>query len=939
MRSSFALSSSILVLAALPQPAFAQDVSSPAGASADAPQDIVITGSRIRQDGFSAPVPVTVLGEADIEAQKSPNIQDIVLTLPAISAAGSSTPQSAIGNFSAGTFGISSVNLRGLGVLRTLTLLDGRRTVASTYTGTVDANTFPQGLIKRVDVVTGGASAQYGSDAVGGVINYILQDKFKGLKLEAASGISTYGDGFNYNFEATGGFSLLDDRLHVEFNAEYFKQEMIGAPFNRGWNDTGYQLMNNPDWTATNGLPRRIVGSGIGLALMTEGGLITSGALRGTYFLPNGATGQLTYGAVSGPWMVGGDWQTTNDGASGGVSLIPQEKRIGVFNRISFDVTPDISIYGQFSWNRWAGTAVGGYSLATYGTGYAIQRDNAYLIQNYPDVVAAMNSAGLSSISVGTYGNTLNGIDNSREVFRYTAGSKGKFTFLDRPWSFDAYLHHGVTKTHEQLYNVAQLSRRALALDAVYAPDGSIVCRSSLTNPTNGCQPLNFLGGATPSDASLDYVFGEQPTREQTIQLTVAALDFSGELFDLPGGAVGIALGGEWREEKIDGNVSVCCGYETGNYIVNRGKQNVKEAFVELSLPVLPGLDLNPAARITDYSTSGTVETWKVGATYRPIPDITFRGSYSSDIRAPNLSELFNAGSTSQTSITLPPDAPTPGLVNARAQTVGNPNLKPEKAKTLTAGVVFTPRFIPGLSISGDYYDIKLRGGIGTITNQQAADFCYTDKPSQFCDNFVYDNGTLTTIRSQPVNFGMERLKGFEMEASYRMPLSDISSSLPGSFSIHASVNHPIKRTSDNLVYVSETVGTMTAPHWTYRVSAFLNVEPVTLNLVARGLSDGVYSNDYVLCTSGCPLSTTQNPTINDNHLDGAIYFDGSIAVDIPNASRDLKLTFAVRNILNRAPVLYGDDINAFYFNYQESAIGPYDTIGRTFRVAITTKF
>ena len=938
------------VLALTPALAYAQTTETPETGPAAKSDDseIVVTGSRIKRDGYDAPVPVSVLGAADITAQKPANITDIVYTLPAVNAG-----QSAIGSTGtstgSGTFGINAIDLRGLGQVRTLVLLDGQRTVASTFGGFIDVSTFPQDLVQRVEVVTGGASAQYGSDAVGGVVNFILDKEFKGLKLGADAGITTYGDGFNYRFTATAGHSFLDDRLHVLLNGEYFKQKGIDT-IDRAWNNTGFQMTQNPLYTPTNGQPEFFVGAGIGLATRHRGGIINSGPLMGTYFLEDGVTKQLNYGlfnSISNPFMIGGDWQEGNKGSTGTTSLVPDEKRNGIFSRISFDVTPDITVYGQFSWNRYQGRA---NAWNDWGD-VTIQADNAYLLTQYPQVAAAMQANGLSTIRVGHANPAFGpgGPDNRRDVFRYTAGAEGKLALFDRPWSWDLYLHHGVTKAHEATHNVRNLTRYALATDAVFS-NGQIVCRSTLTDSGNGCVPLDQLGTGAPSDEALAYLFGpEQPWREQTIKLDVGSLVLNGQLFDLPGGPIAVAFGGEWRKEKINGRVGDPANYSwsSGNYRVNRGNINVKEAFLELSLPVFDGFNLDAAGRLTDYSTSGLAKTWKVGATYSPIADVKFRGAYSHDIRAPNMQELFQVGGIGLNQVVLPANAPTPGPVSIFGTTSGNPDLDPERANTATAGVVLTPRFLPGFSASADYYDIRVKDAIGTVTLQQVVDFCYSGVTA-FCDSLDFTNGELTGLRRQPVNFAGQHMKGIDFEVSYRTPLSAISSNLPGDFSIHAAASHQIKNVVDNRTFPVDLAGVIddggvsrsgARPSWTYRVSAFYEIDPVTINLVARGFNSGVYSNEWIECTSNCPTSTAFNRTINNNHIDGALYFDGSVSWKIPHGGNESALTFVVRNILNRDPTPFAQPSFGDWITNPEAARPLYDALGRTFRVAFTSRF
>src|SRR5688500_9705033 len=211
--------------------------------------DIVVTGTRIVRDGFQAPTPLTVLGREDIEnTSPSNNIADFVNQLPSL--AGSTRPSNSRLNLSSGQAGINALNLRNLGEVRTLVLLDGRRSVASTITGLVDVNTIPQLLIDRVEVVTGGASATYGSDAVGGVVNFILDKKYEGLKLQADSGITTYGDGFNYSFGAAGGMSFAGGRGHILLSGEIAHRDGIFDTIERDWNHTGYVRIQDPAWVA-----------------------------------------------------------------------------------------------------------------------------------------------------------------------------------------------------------------------------------------------------------------------------------------------------------------------------------------------------------------------------------------------------------------------------------------------------------------------------------------------------------------------------------------------------------------------------------------------------------------------------------------------------------------------------------------------------------------
>ncbi|MFT4057324.1 MAG: TonB-dependent receptor [Novosphingobium sp.] len=921
-------------------PAMAADAAE-APASAEASEEpmgeVIVTGSRIVRDGYNAPTPVAVLGEADIAAQAPANISDFVNQMPAI--AGSGTSGTASGGLSNAGAGINSIGLRGLGVGRTLVLVDGQRSVASTVGGTVDINTIPQDLVKRVEVVTGGASAAYGSDAVGGVVNFILDTKYTGVKIGSDVGISTYGDGLNYRFSGTAGFSALDDKLHFLTSLSYFDQKSVDT-IDRDWNDSGYFQITNPDYVAGNGEPERYVGSGIGPSTYTAGGLITSGGtLKGTYFLGEGQTGQLNYGDVSGSWMVGGDTDTTLAGHVGTNSLIPRDKRISAFQRVSYEFDGGIEVFGQFSYNRSFSRS---YYQQTPSTGVSIKADNAYLLSQYPDVAAQMQAQALESITIGTSnaGFPVPGSKITRQVFRAVGGAKGDFEMFDRSMHWNAYYQKGVTKAREQLINTWNTARMALAQDAVYAADGSIVCRSTLTDPDNGCVPIDRLGTDGPSQEALDYIYGDQPLRRQTIKQDVAAATVSGEAFALPAGNIAFATGVEWRREQINGSVDsqYNSGWLYGNYRVNQGKYDVAEGFLELDIPVFDGFDVNAAGRATHYSTSGWVGTWKLGATWQAIDAIRLRGNISHDIRAPNLEELYAAGTARTNSVIIPDDADAPvtGSQQFVQNQFGNSSLKPEVADGWTAGVVFTPSFLPGFTASFDYYQIKIDDAIGTLTAQQTVDLCYEQAVTAYCSNIHFDSsGALSTIDLTPMNFASQKTKGFDIEASYTRQVG------PGTLRLHAQTTHYIENIIDDGVsypvdYAGVlTSGTYATPNWVYRVSAFYDVGPMTFNLVARGFTDGVYGNDWIECTSDCPASTPQYRTINDNDIKGAMYLDASVGFKFPTFGREGSLTFIVNNLLNKDPVLVGNGPDGNNVPaYAQTNRSRYDVVGRTFRVS-----
>lgn len=894
--------------------------------------EVVVTGSRIVRDGYDAPTPVNVLGSAEILAEAPANIADFVNTLPSV--AGSVTASSSSGSLSNGQAGISALNLRALGTGRTLVLFDGQRSVVSAATGQVDTNTFPQSLISRVEVVTGGASSAYGSDAIGGVVNFILDKAYTGLKMTAEYGETTYGDGENWKYNFTAGSPFADGKGHILLSAETVSQEGIHG-VSRDWNKTGHFAIRNPNTAA--GQPFYIVADQVGISAYSPGGLITAGPLRGTYFGVNGTVNQLAYGQVSGQWMIGGDWEYTSS-LNGTNSLLPDEDRDSFFGRVSYKVAPNINVFGQASYARYEGLS---YYIQPTNTGITIRSDNAFLPAS---VRSQMTALGLTTFVMGSANADLpwSGSNNIRETSRYVVGADGDFSLFGRDFGWDAYYQHGVTKTREELTPTWNNDRLALATDAVRHPTtGQIVCRSTLTNPSNGCVPLNRFGVGVASQAAIDYVLG-QPLRTQEFVQDVAAVNFTTD-FAGWAGPIDIAFGAEWRNETLDGEVDAASqsGWKYGNYKVTTGEYDVVEGYIETLIPIIEGLDFNGAARYTRYSTSGGVTTWKAGLTYTPIPDITLRATASRDIRAANMSELFDAGTARSNSVSIN------GVSTAFVQNLqGNVNVQPEVADGLGLGVVFQPSFLPGFAASLDYYEIKVEGVIDFVTAQQTADFCLLNNVQRYCSNLRYQNGQLAFIDLFYENLNSLSAKGLDIEASYRTSLDAFIPNAAGNLSLRALATHYIENVTDNGVTAIDLAGSNVGatPDWSYRVTAAYELEPISLNLTARGVSDGVISNAYTECTSGCPTLAPPYYTINDNHIDGALYFDASAtyAFDIGQSGASGEAYISIKNLFNNDPPLTANP-NALgaenTVGYLQTNRSLYDTLGRTFRIGLRLAF
>jgi iron complex outermembrane receptor protein len=943
-------------------------------------ETVSVTGTRVVRDGYSAPTPVTVVGTAEIEAQAPSNLADFVNKLPSF--IGSTTPNNSAGSLSNGLAGVNALNLRSLGANRTLILLDGKRTPASAATGEVDINTIPQQLVKRVDVVTGGASADYGSDAVGGVVNFILDKEFTGFKGEASYGENDMGFVPSKKVSATGGLEFAGGKGHFLLSGEFSNVKGIHG-YEPPWNQKGFFRVQNPAYNATtnSGVPFYLIQKGIGAGQVTPGGLVinstttagaTSTILKNTYFGQNASINTLSPGVVTGQWMIGGETGVTMRNYEGTSSLAAGEVRESGYTRTSYSITPDTEVWVEGSITRYKGRSY--YMQPPQVGGITIQADNAFLPASIRSTMAANN---LRSLNMGSTdaGFPLSGSLNAREAFRFAAGGDGSFNLLSTDWKWSAFGQVGWVDTREQETQVWNSNRIALAQDAVFAPAvnaagaaaGTIICRSSIAS-NNGCVPLSRIGengglqSAADFQKGLNYVLGT-PYRTQRLSEQVYGFNVSGNPIENWQGPISIAFGGEWRLESINGFVEpqYQSGWLFGNYLVNRGHYSVGEGYVEAVVPLLPGMDFNGAYRYTAYSTSGGVSTWKTGLTYSVIDDLKLRATYSHDIRAPNLNELFAAGTARTNTVAVSNPGGGSTTITFIQNLGGNKNLTPESANTLGVGAVITPRWIPGLTASIDYYNITIAHAIGSITAQNTADLCYIQAIQSYCANVIYTAGNATGrgtalpgdntlaggppiafINLTPFNFSKQKDEGIDFDVTYSVPMDEINwfGTIPGDITLHGLLTHYMRNyTNDgvnppaNLAGVNAGGGT---PDWVYNATVTYHTDPWTFNLTGRGVSAGKYSNEYIVCQTGCPVSTLANRTSNYNSIDGAFYMDVSTSYDFSAFGVDTTAFLSVKNIFNTDPALVagGPDGNNTPA-YPETNRNLYDYLGRMYRLGV----
>lgn len=927
-------------------------------------EEVIVTGSRIARSGYDTPTPVTVIGEEDIAASASPNIADFVNQLPSVS--GSVTPATSNRSLSSGAAGVNTVSLRGLGPARTLVLLDGHRSVGSLANGTVDVNTIPQGLVKNVEVVTGGASATYGSDAVAGVVNFILDRDYTGIKLNLDAGETTYGDDKTWSAALTGGTPFADGRGHALFNAQMTRRDGIyGA--DREWARNGTHMTINPAYAPGNGLPEYLVSNRSGLNTLTGGGIITADAfptgdpLRGIYFGPGGTINNYDYGEnyqLDRPsvWSIGGDWEESQHNQL--TSLQPEERMDGLFARLSYEMFENTEVFAEASWNKSRALQWGG--AQTDKANISIRGDNAFIPQELRDMWALENpGVAFPNFTMGSWNADIptRESDNERTVQRYVVGVEGGFALFGGDWKWDSYYQHGVTDADERLY-AANRARLTWAQDAVVDPSsGDIVCRATLNGVAGaeGCVPFNRMGIGVNEPGAYDYFMGN-PYRAQQFKQDVGAVNFSTNVANPWLDPIGVAFGLEHRRESISGSVEeqYNTGWIVGNFLPTEGDYNVTEGYLELLVPLPKGFEFNGGTRLTNYSESGSVTTWKAGLSWSPIDDLRLRATRSRDIRAPNLTELFQAGTSNTNSLSNPWAADGSAEATPRyTQTItGNLDLKPEEADTLGLGLVYRPSFLPGFGVSVDYYDIELNGAIDTLSPQDIVDRCDAGN-TDLCgriravangETLIYGEDwdditgpgagvTEFLIANSPYNFVVQRARGVDLELSYELPLGDGQMMLRalGTRALEMSESNGVDAPTDR---VGENAGVGPAD-WIYRLSAAYSIDRVTMQVTGRGVSSGVYSNEYVECQSACPASTADNHTIYDNTIGGAFYIDTYFAYDVPMGGVNSQFFFKINNFFNEDPEPVGlgpsDSSNV------EPGINRslYDYLGRTFRLGV----
>jgi iron complex outermembrane receptor protein len=944
----FALISGVAVSAATTFNTYAEDVAN----TASPVERISVTGSRIIREGAVAPTPVTVITGDELLSTGVTNIGEALNQLPAL---GNTYSLANSGRF-IGTSGLNLLDLRSMGTARTLVLVNGKRHVSSSAgTSSVDINTIPSVWIDKVEVITGGASAIYGADAVTGVVNFILKKDINGLDVSATKG---WADDSGHNKDRLSlsyGTNFAQNDGNVAFAVEYSAQEQLRA-FDRDQTSTAFTSLANSDRITDNNDPAepdKIWTPNAGHYTISNAGNFNLDGWKS--FNPDGSLRDVYSGQnVDGIRCADCDFTNLNQF----VELQPEFERYNINFKTNYQLNNDHNVYFEAKYVNSQSTDEGQPAYFFGNPVNDVQIDNAFI---NPELVALMkankdsegNPAPVDSINIRRFMTDLGARieDDTRETQRYVLGLEG--VVLDY-WDYDVYAIYGQTDLERVNKNNLVYDNYSNALDSVLE-NGVAVCRDQDARDA-GCVPVNIFGFGAPSQNAINYI-NTTSTGTSIIKQTVlgGTMTNSG-IFELPAGYVGFSTGVEYRKEESEvfepSNASDTFFNALGE---DKGDFDVSEIFAEITLPLLADLpmvrqlDLDLAVRFADYSTIGNATTWKTGLSWEVDDQLRLRTTYSEAIRAPNISELY--GSASQNFFTVNDscraknlnDLADPTLRQANCAALGIPagfdadyddktleglsggnrELKAEESKSYTLGVVYQPDYIDGLSITTDYWNIEIENAISAVGAQDIIDRC-VDSPSgvdnEYCGLITRDatSHEITQIRQFSLNIASREAAGIDFDIGY------IFEAFNGDVRTNLIATRLLKRKDfsfqDEPDTFEELAGTAGYAEWQANWSLGYSINSWDVNWRTR------YVEGVSLYTDK-ELALNANPNSNMEFSD---YFISDVAVTY-NFDSGIKLKFGIDNLFNR-DLPYGS-------TGTDTTSSAYDNVGRFFHTTATYKF
>jgi len=795
-----------LTMALAAQCSYAQDAATEAAAEEKDMEYIQVTGSRIARSGIEAATPVNVVNADDLAESGFSNVYDVLKSVPSIGV-GLGGANSSPGGLPNGQAGASFVNLRGLGTDRSLVLVDGRRRVSgSADSSAVDMTMIPAGLIEQVEIITGGASAVYGADAVSGVVNMIMKDDIDGLELSVSTGASTAGSGGErFSLDLAGGTDFDNNRGSLVFGLSYSKEYELKAS-QRDFSRTQLNLRPNPDNTGPDdGIFDRIHVEDLRFSALPYGGRFI---VAGQEYTVDPDLRLLDFGTkFDGLRSFGG----TDGFQQVDVSrLRPEQEVLSMRTEVNYEINNNVSFFTTVEFGQTETLSSG---QPDFDFGLKLQRENPLLPQGVTDL---MDANGLTEISVNRDHLSL-GLRSprfDRTSYNILAGFEGE---LSNEWKWDVAYQFGSYETNSKWKNFLIAEKFHEAIDVISDPTtGEAVCRSGAA----GCLPVKLLGTETPSQDALNY-FQHTALRFHRNQQQLITATLSGEIMELPAGYLQFASGLEYRKESIetldDGLARQGQLRRFRGATPQDAELSAKEAFLELDVPLVVDqpffydLGLEAAIRVSNYDTIGTTTAWKLGFNWAFTEDVRLRVSSATSVRAPNLSELFSPGITSGAFLVDPCDDDQINLgTSSRAAncaalgiptgwddpnaapakeiiTGGNENLSEEESESFTAGIVLTPSSIDGLSFSIDYWDIEITNAIGQFDFNTVLKKCVDSDSidNVFCPLIVRDAQlSVDHINLGKINVGQLNAKGIDFEGHYDFDIADgnLAFSLNGSY-------------------------------------------------------------------------------------------------------------------------------------------------------------
>lgn len=956
---------------ALTAPSFAQ---APAAAAPETRDVVVVTGTRITTPGYESSSPITSVGSQDIGYEQPVAIESLLRELP------SATP--AIGpGVNNGSNGGGTIDLRGLGANRGLVLMDGRRIVPFTLTGSVDTNVIPVALIDRIDLVTGGASAVYGADAITGVVNFILKHDFQGAQLDASYGISDEGDAARKNIDLTMGGNFDNGKGNAVLSLGYTKTDQLLV----GDRAIG-QTTTNSATGATRG------------STTTVPARVTTITLAGGTPLPTTGDGSRI-DPSTGTIIAAGNADTRNTNPLN-LFQTPLD-RYQVSGLTNYQVFDWLNLYADVLYVR-SNVHTQLDTSGTFGNTFDIPIGNPFIPTAARNQICAARNIPAAQCIVGNtttvpltvdrriteFGPRLN--DFQTKTFQYTVGAKGDLPW--QGWSYDAYYSRGESDQVQTRGHWGSLSKVRQALGAVST--------TTCLNTANNCVPLNLFGAEGSITPAMIGFIDLSALLQTHVDQEVISASVSGDLgaFRSPFAKdpIGVAGGYEYRRDSA-GNQSDGSSQIQGEVLGTgaptpdrHGAFQLKEWFAEASVPLVQDmpfiqkLSAELGYRYTDFASAkdDNYDTYKAGLDWAPIDDLRFRYMFQHAVRAPSVNELFAPQVTGLSNLTTDPcqgnlinagqantagslsnlcrltgvptavigSLPTPSSGQVNNLTGGNPNLGPEVAETSTLGAVYQPGWLPSFRMSVDYWNIHITDAITGPSVTDILNGCYSTQfnptlaMNSSCASILRNpnTGTLNGVEAKGIvtaidNLGVIKSDGIDVNAAYKLGLGtfgDLNFSFTGTMLLDMETTPtPASITRECTGYYSVACGNNFNASlaqglayydykWNLRTSWHYSDFDVSLNW--RHLSD---LDDE----PGAPTFLPQY-----SHISAYDYFDLAGVWDLNDK---IRLNLTVNNLLDKKPPFVGNTIGTTGTNSGNTFPTYYDAIGRYFTFGARARY